>query len=185
MKNDICICFLRGINVSGKNIIGMKDLTSLFINLDFSDVSTYLQSGNVIFRTAPGTNTIGIEGMIENALEKVTGMKIPVIVKSVKQINEIFTENPFLADKSIEPDKLHVTILKSVPGREKQEIFIAGYYDRERFEIRGSEIFLYCPDGYGRARLNNNFIERKLGVVSTTRNWKTITSLNEIANSLE
>lgn len=181
---QIYICFLRGINVSGKNMIKMKDLAHLFQQLGFSDISTYLQSGNVVFRAGEDISKEMAADKIAKGIAESFRFSVPVLVKSKADMNVIFNGNPFINEKGIEPDKLHVTMLDAVPGKQKTEALSGSDFTPERFVISGQEIFLFCPDGYGRAKLNNNFLENKLGVMATTRNWRTITSLNDMANSM-
>jgi uncharacterized protein (DUF1697 family) len=184
LEKQTYVCFLRGINVSGKNMIKMKDLTALFKKLNFSDISSYLQSGNVVFRTDKGLSDKIIRDMIKKGIADGFEMDVPVLIKSAEEFSDMFRRNPFLSEKVIEGDKLHVTMLDSVPDKEKTDLLFKIDFTPERFSISGLDIFLYCPDGYGRAKLNNNFLEKKLGVTATTRNWRTISNLIEMTDSL-
>jgi uncharacterized protein (DUF1697 family) len=185
MAKEILICFLRGINVSGKNMIKMNDLTALFKKLGFSDVSTYLQSGNVVFRSDKSLSEKNTHDKIKKGIANEFGMDVPVLIKSGEELSEILRRNPFMEEKGIEADKLHVTMLDSVPGKDKTDLLFKSDFSPERFAVSGKDIFLYCPDRYGRAKLNNNFLEKKLGVTATTRNWRTITNLIEMTNNLQ
>jgi uncharacterized protein (DUF1697 family) len=93
----------------------------------------------------------------------------------------VLSNNPFLSEKNIDESKLHVTFLGEFPSKEQIKKTETLNYEPDRFNIAGKEIYLYCPNGYGRTKLNNNFFENKLNVMATTRNWNTVKKLVEMA----
>ncbi len=185
MNQGIYVCFLRGINVSGKNIVSMKDLADLFMKSGFSDITTYLQSGNVIFKSPDLEITEQIRNKIEKSIADHLKLKVPVLVRTGKSVFELSGKNAFLNTGNFDHDKLHVTMLDKVPDIERINSLRLSDFSPEKFIFTGNDIFLYCPDGYGRAKLNHNFLERKLGTFATTRNWRTITKIQEIIERKE
>ena len=184
MENVIYIALLRGINVAGKNIVKMGILREIFLSLDFGSVRTYLQSGNVVFRGPKHASEDEISKRIEASILNTLGLTITVIVKMKDQFEEILKRNPFVCGNglgsktSIDKSKLHVTFLSGTPD-------VAGLTNLEsialspdKFQAMGNEIYLYCPNGYGRTKLTNNAIERALELGATTRNWNTVTKLS-------
>jgi uncharacterized protein (DUF1697 family) len=174
------ISILRGVNVGGQAQIKMEALKKSYEKLQLSNVRTYIQSGNVIFDAAEG-DTRTIESKISSQIEADFGVQVPVFVLTSESLKRIIEENPFTKDPGKDITFLHATFLAEMPKQ----------YDRESIEdkkqgdeeIRFSEkaIYLYCPHGYGRTKLNNNFLEKKLKVGATTRNWRTTLELLRLA----
>lgn len=176
------ISILRGINVSGKNLIKMTALKSSMENLGFLNVTTYVQSGNIIF-SAKKTSVIDLEKIIQQQIKVDFGFEIPIIVLTIKNLEEIIANNPFLKDPKKDDSFFHVSFLSCNPTKiDMQEIEIKKLENEEI--IFGSKVFyLYCPHGYGNTKLNNNFLEKKLKVNVTTRNWRTTNELLKIAKT--
>jgi uncharacterized protein (DUF1697 family) len=176
------IALLRSINVSGHNLIKMTTLKQLFLDLGYHDVSTYIQSGNVIFKSNI-KEPILIEDTIISAISKHFGHAIKVLILTKNELTTIFNSNPFLAkDPTMDISKLHVTILNKKPDlAEISPIEILVANSNDEFELIENTIYLYCPDGYGKTKLNNNLFEKNLQVNTTTRNWKTIGKLVELS----
>lgn len=173
------ISILRGINVSGHKLIRMEELKALYEELDFSSVKTFIQSGNVIFKTNFPVNTISVK--IEEAIEKKYKFHVPVIVRTAGEIQAILGSNPFLSEEDIDLEKLHVTFLDADPQPALSADIRTNDFSPDRYVIMGKEVFLYCPGGYGNTKLSNAFFEKKLKVRATTRNWKTVGKLFELA----
>ncbi|MFZ5941471.1 MAG: DUF1697 domain-containing protein [Bacteroidota bacterium] len=179
----ICISILRGINVSGKRVIRMEMLRDLFAEQGFSDITTYIQSGNVIFRSSENdTEKIskGISGLI---LER-TGHSVPVITLGKDELREIIRSNPYADDPDKFPDFMHLTFLTGLPSEEAVRKTLSFSYPPDQFCFAGRVVYLYCPGGYGKTVLNNSFFEKNLKLTATTRNWKTGRELLRIAESL-
>jgi uncharacterized protein (DUF1697 family) len=175
------IALLRGINVSGSNIIKMTELKQLFLELGFSNVNTYIQSGNVIFETNL-EEPDKIEQQIKDAINRTFVYKVNVLVLTKNSLETIFASNPFLQKSDIDISKLHVTLLSNEPLSEGIEQINEMTKNQDEFEIVDNCIYLYCPNGYGNTKLNNNLFEKKLKVSATTRNWNTISKLVELSN---
>jgi uncharacterized protein (DUF1697 family) len=174
------ISILRGINVGGNRKILMKDLKSLYEGLGFSKVETYIQSGNVIFESEQKLSTTELEVKIQQAITETFGFDVPVIVRSAEEWTHIVSKSPFWKEKDVDIEKLHLTILKQIPYPELVMEIKGMKFQPDRFEILGSDVFVYCENGYGRTKITNDFFEKKLKTQATTRNWKTVMKLHEM-----
>lgn len=174
------IALLRGINVGGKNKIKMIDLKNIFEALLFKNVKTYIQSGNVSF-DYDSINTIKLSDHIEKNMGKKfiesLGFFVPIIIRTEEELKNIINNNPFADEPNIDLDKVHVTFMADIPQPDLVSILDIKTESNERFSINSREVYLYCPNGYGRTKLNNSMFEKKLNVTATTRNWKTINNI--------
>jgi uncharacterized protein (DUF1697 family) len=171
------ISMLRGVNVSGHNKISMSDLKSLYLSLGFQNVVTYVQSGNVIF-DGKQNDTASLSITIESQIKKSFGYDVPVLIRNKNDFHSILNNNPFIARKK-DSSQLYVTFLQSPPSNLQKLSSLPKVPDE--FIIIDKEIFLFCPNGYGRTKLNNNFFENKLNEIATTRNWNSVKALYELA----
>ena len=175
------IAMLRGINVSGHKIIKMEQLREAFESLGFRNVKTYVQSGNVVFeagKAAPDTSD-----KIGKRILRDFGFAVPVLLRTSKEMERIVHQNPFVKKPGIDDSKLHITFLPGAAPKRAEESLEALVTQPEQFHINGWEIYLYCPKGYGRTKLSNTAIEKKLGFAATTRNWKSVNALLAMAQS--
>jgi len=167
------VALLRGINVTGRNKIAMSELRPCFEALGHTDVRTYIQSGNVVFATKAGApDRIG--AAIEKSITATFGLDIAVLVRTRAELATVLKHNPF-------GPEAYVTFLDTVPARARVAALDPAAFAPDEFAVHGREVFVRCPNGYGRTKINNTFFERKLGVRATTRNWKTVTTLSEWA----
>ncbi|MFL0246053.1 DUF1697 domain-containing protein [Candidatus Clostridium stratigraminis] len=173
------IAFLRGINVSGRNSIKMAALKAMFESLCFNKVETYIQSGNVIFEFK-ACDTVSLEVKIKEEISKIFGFHVETMVRTIEELINIISNNPLAEEVNIEIDKLHVTLLMNEPEEAIIDSLVLKKEENEKYIIRGKEIYLYCPNGYGNTKLNNTILEKKLKVAATTRNWKTMNKLLEM-----
>lgn len=170
------ISILRGINVSGKNIIKMADLRLQLEFLGFDGVITYIQSGNIVFKSEE-QNSDKLQTVIRNHIKSKYGFIIPVLVLKPEYIKSIIDTLPFT---DIDPTKLHVTFLSTKCSNPPIDQIMDKKNGSELVHITEDAVYIYCPDGYGKTKLNNNFLEKKLNVTATTRNWKTVNKLLEL-----
>jgi len=178
---QIFISILRGINVSGQKKILMIDLKALYENLKFTDVETYIQSGNVIFKSNEKLSDIEFAKKIEEEIYKKYDFQVPVIIRRIDEMKHIISANPFLKEENIDLKKIHVTFLSEVPDKKNVESIVSVDFSPDKFVIRRKEVYLYIPDSYGETKISNNFFEKKLKVKATTRNWNTVNKLSEMA----
>lgn len=174
------ISILRGINVSGQKLIKMEALRKSYENLGFRSVTTYVQSGNVIF-TLNKAEPDELAQTIIRQIEKDFGFVVPVIVLTIDSLKRIIDGNPFLKDSNKEKAFLHVTFLSSEPQKIDFNTIEEKKQCGEEIFFANSSVYLYCPNGYGKTKLTNNFLETKLKTGATTRNWRTINELLKIA----
>ena len=172
---------LRGINVAQK-WIGMERLRATFETLGLSEIRTYVQSGNVVFQTKQGS-LARLSKDITEQIRRDFDFDVPVLIRTLEEMEEIVASNPFVKDKEIDHSKLHVTFLAEAPATATVRGLEPLASKSERFRVLGREVYLYCPDGYGRTKLSNNAIERKLSLIGTTRNWRTVNALLEMAQT--
>jgi uncharacterized protein (DUF1697 family) len=149
--------------------------------MGFKDVRTYIQSGNVIFSLDNKTDINRVESEIESAILKKFNYNIPVLIRTISEINIVISENPFIDEMNFDPSRLAVIFLHEMPSGEQVEKVKSVNYPPDKFKIIGKEIFIYCPNGFGKTKLYTNFFENRMKVTGTARNWKTINNLLEIA----
>ncbi len=174
------ISLLRGINVSGQNRIPMAELKELYAALGFTNVVTYVQSGNVVFDCA-GQDAAQVAARIEAGITRTFGHTVRVLLRDQDRFRQLVQGNPFTQGRNEDPARLHVTFLAEAPAEAALSRLAIPSGAQDEFVIAGQEVYLFCPNGYGRTKLSNDFFERKLGVSATTRNWKTVCALHELA----
>ncbi|WP_165940074.1 DUF1697 domain-containing protein [Dyadobacter psychrotolerans] len=174
------IAILRGVNVSGKNMIKMPALVKAFEDIGFESVAAYLQSGNVLFSSENG-NVADLQKRITEKIALDFGFDIPVIVFSSQYLRQVRKDNPFLKKADFDSTMLHVTFLAQAPDKTNLEKLDTAKYLPDEFVVDEKVIYLNCPGGYGTTKFNNNFFENKLKVTATTRNWNTVNKLAELS----
>lgn len=175
------LAILRGINVSGKNKILMKDLKMHFEKNGFENVITYIQSGNILFNLPDAKEINQIEDLISQIILDEYYFNIPVIVLELKFLKRIIENNPFKLNANFDSTKLYITFLKDSPLRENLKKIEEYDYPPDEFIIKNNLAYIYCPEKYGKTKLSNKFFENKLKVSATTRNWKTINKVIDLA----
>lgn len=172
------VALLRALNVGGRNRLPMRDLCPLFVAAGCAQVSSYIQSGNVLFEAA--TDVVPhLPARIAAEIEARFGHRTPLLLRNAAQLTEVVRHNPYLAAGAAE-DTLYVMFLADQPdGRDVERL------DPDRsppgtFAVRGQEIYLHLPRGFGPSKLTNAYFDSKLGTVSTMRNWRTVTRLLEL-----
>ena len=167
--------------MAGHNKIKMTALAALLRKLGFKDAETYIQSGNVIFTIQDNLTTKEIASIVEKAITRKFGYSVSAIVRTEKELSEAIALNPFLSEKDFDPAKMAVLFLAEQPSSDQIAKVANVDYPPDKFKIIGKEIFIYCPNGFGRTKLYTNFFENKMKVSGTARNWKTINTILEIA----
>lgn len=161
----------------------MKELKVLFEKLGFLKVETYIQSGNIVFESDHKLSNADLEVKIQQAIAETFGLDVPAIVRTAEEWGKSIENNPFWKGKVTDIEKLHLTILKEEPSSELAQKLKVLEFLPDQFEIKGSDVFIYCENGYGRTKITNDFFEKKLKIQATTRNWKTVMKLHEMINS--
>jgi uncharacterized protein (DUF1697 family) len=180
----VVISMLRGVNVGGHNQIKMDALRALYVSLKLEAVTTFIQSGNVVFRTKE--RDLGkICKRIGDGIEKGFGFRPEVILRTVEEMRGVVTRNPFAGRTDIEPGKLLVWFLAGKPDAEARKKVFTVKMDREEIRVEERELYIYFPDGQGRSKLSMAAVERALKVAGTGRNWNSVLKLLEMAEGLE
>lgn len=180
------IAFLRGINVGGSHELPMKQLAALLGEEGLSDVATYIQSGNVVFRCAgrtDGTTAAALEKRIGAAISRQHGFEPRVLVLGAAELSRAAAANPFpRADD--DPTMLHLFFLAQKPSAPALDALHALRTGHEAFELIDKVFYLYTPDGFGRSKLAER-AEKHLGVAATARNWRTVGKMLDMARRLD
>lgn len=172
------ITLLRGINVSGKNIIRMPLLKKSLESLGFNNIRTYIQSGNIVFSTEEKQIDF-IQSLIHKQIKKDFKLDINSIVLDSEKLKKIIYSNPF--EKYENKNALYFTFLDRNISIDNKENIIAKLSDNEEIYVSNDIVYLYCPNGYGKTKITNTFLEKKLNVIATTRNLKTVNELLKIS----
>ena len=180
----VLISMLRGVNLGPHHRIKMDALRALYESLKLENPRTYVQSGNVVFRTKERT-LVSLGKRIGAAIEGSCGFRPLVVLRSTSEMRGAIAKNPFAERQGIDPDKLLVTFLASVPDAEALGKALAISTDPEELRINGSEAYIYFPNGMARPKMSWPRIEKALETSGTGRNWNTVTKLLEMAEALE
>ena len=172
------IGFLRGINVSGQKKIKMADLKISLEKIGFLNVHTYIQSGNIVFSSSESSIQM-LQEKIQSCIKKKFGFDVPVMLVTKGVIKNILHNYPF---KNAEEKNKYFVLLYTKPQAALQIDFELLEFKNEEFQVKENCIYLNCKIGAGKAKLNTNLIERKLKVIATTRNLKTMQKMLELAD---
>jgi len=180
----VLISMLRGVNVGPHNRIKMDALRALYESLKLKDPRTYVQSGNVIFRTSE-KNHAQLAKKIQAAIQKTLGYSPAVIVRTTDEMRKVVADSPFKHRKNLEPGKILVTFLDATPLDGAQAALDAFKNYPEELHLEGRELYIYFPNGAGRSRLPWSSVEKLFKVNGTARNWNSVTKMLEIAEEME
>jgi len=170
------LALLRGINVSGHNMMKMEALKTMLENIGFTNVRTYLQSGNV-FVDSEEESASKVGFMIKQEIFKVFGHEVPTIVITKEDLELCFKNSPYLKEKDIDTKKLYVAFVSTELKKENINDLKISQFKPDEASIDGSRIFIKYAVGAGKTRLEGKYIEKKLNVIVTMRNWNTVTNL--------
>jgi uncharacterized protein (DUF1697 family) len=180
----VLISMLRGVNLGPHNRIKMEALRALYESLKFEDPRTYVQSGNVIFRTKEKKSS-ALAKKIQNAIEREFACRPEVILRTANEFREAIAASPFAGRPDLEPSKLLVTFLAAEPGPEARATLRSFKSYPEELHLKGSELFIYFPDGAGKSKLPWSQVEKLFKTTGTARNWNSVTKMLAIAEELE
>jgi uncharacterized protein (DUF1697 family) len=177
------IAMLRAVNLGSHNRIRMDALCALCSSLKFSAPQTYVQSGNVVFRTSE-RDLSRVAKAMEKRIERDIGFRTDVIVRSEAEMRDVIARNPFAKRRDVESNKLLVLFFGNEPGGDAPEKIRSIKANREELHLDGRELYVYFPDGMGRSKVSTSAIERMLKVPGTGRNWNSVTKLLEMAEGM-
>jgi uncharacterized protein (DUF1697 family) len=175
---------LRGVNLGAHNRIKMEALRAFYESLGLLDVQTYVQSGNLVFRTEE-RNLAALGKSIEDGIERGFGFRTGAVLRTTSELRDAIAKNPFAARRNIDPSKLLVTFLSAAPDAEARGNALAIKTFPEELRIDGREVYIYFPNGMARPKMSWPRIEKALKTSGTGRNWNTVTKLLEMAEVLE
>ena len=173
------VSLFRGINVGGHQAVRMDALKELHQSLGLQEVATYIQSGNVVF-TSDGADVTHIQKDIEDGFAQKFGFQAKVMVRTADEFNVIIENNPFQNQPMKELKWVVAMFLASHPINTAQEEIQKTYTGPEELHIIGREVYIYYPEGIGRSKLSNVFLEKKLKTMGTARNWNTVLRLQQM-----
>jgi len=177
MKTHLAL--LRGINVSGHNMIKMDALKTVLENAGFQNVRTYIQSGNV-FVDSDEEHGASVGFKIKQEIFKELGLEVPVVVISKDDLEACLKNNSYLKEKECDTKKLYVAFIsKELSSGALNDLKISQFKPDEA-AIDKSRIYIKYAVGAGKTRLDQKYIEKKLNVVATIRNWNTVSTLLEM-----
>ena len=168
------IALLRGINVGGHRKIKMVELKALFERLGLADVVTYIQSGNVIFTAEDSSN---LAQKISAAIKNDKGWEVPVVVLTAEVLQSVMEHCPFPPEQK---EVSYFALLHAIPTAERAALLQQIEIEDELFSYSDYCVYFFCAKGYRNATLNNNWLEKKLRVAATTRNYKTMQKLLDL-----
>jgi uncharacterized protein (DUF1697 family) len=180
----VIISMLRGVNLGPHNRVKMEALRALYESLKLGEPQSYVQSGNVIFKTDE-RDLIKLTKRIEGAIEKKFGFQSDVVLRSTAELRDVIARNPFAKRRGIEPNKLLVTFLAGDPGEEARVAVRAIKCAPDEVFIDGQEVYIYFPNGVARPKLSWPSIPKILKVSGTARNWNSVTKMLQIAEKME
>ena len=172
------IALFRGINVGGRNILPMKSLVEILDGLGYTNIQTYIQSGNVVFESASNVTSKETK-LIQNTIEEQHGFKPLILFIKSNELNEAINNNIF--DTKI-GKSLHLSFCDEIPKTVDYPLFDSLKAKTEEYKLHGKVFYLYAPDGIGRSKLAMK-VEKILEVNATSRNWNTVMKLKKMVNS--
>jgi uncharacterized protein (DUF1697 family) len=178
------ICMLRGVNVGGHNKIKMDALRALFVTLKLREPQTYIQSGNIVFRSDE-RDLARLTKRIEAGIEKAFGFRPGVALRTSADLRHIIAKNPFAKRSALDAAKILVVFLLSEPAKDAIQAIHAKNPGPEEVHCQGRELYIYFPNGIARSKLTPSLMDRALGTSGTGRNWNTVAKLQEMAEQLD
>jgi uncharacterized protein (DUF1697 family) len=175
------IGLLRGINVGGKNRLPMARLREIFADCGAEEITTYIQSGNVVF-TSSAKAAASILEQVSERLAAELGLRIPIVLRSADELRRALDAHPF-EDRGV-PEKFRsIMFLERKPTAAQRRSLDPECVAGEEWEVIGGEVHLCYPAGSARSKLTNTLFDRRLETISTTRNLRTVRKLIELAGS--
>ncbi|MDZ4181335.1 MAG: DUF1697 domain-containing protein [Candidatus Cloacimonadaceae bacterium] len=182
--NDSYIALIRGVNVGGHNKLNMADLRAICETLHWQKVSTYINSGNVVFKTVK-SDAKALGSSLSAAIKSATGLAVGVIVVSLSELEAVYAYDPFSGSDAALKNEGYILFLEDIPAPGDVAALSFHIFIPEVFIIHGKAIYLLYPDGSGHSKMTTAFFERKLHMLATSRNRKTLLKLIEMAKSME
>jgi uncharacterized protein (DUF1697 family) len=174
------VVLLRGVNLAGRNRVSMPVLREALEQAGFTDVATYVQSGNVVLTSRKAAKRVATD--VERLLEERFDLDARVVVRTRAELAAVIDRDPF-SKVATDPKRYQVTFLESPLGADVVRKLEAAATDGERVKQVGREVYAWHPGGVGRSKLAVLLSGKGLGVTATARNWKTVTQLLALADA--
>jgi uncharacterized protein (DUF1697 family) len=174
------VAFLRGVNVGGNAIINMKEFVSILENNQFDKVKSYINSGNIAFQSSKSSKQLS--GTIKKLILEQYGVSIELIIKTKEDLTSIISKSPYKKDESDYSKRL-VAMLSEPINKSKESILLNDDKIKEAYYVDNDLIYIYYKDGVGKSKFSNSYIENKLKISSTSRNWNTLLKMREIMDN--
>jgi uncharacterized protein (DUF1697 family) len=181
---SVMVCLLRGVNLGAHKRLKMEDLRAMCESMKLREAQTYVQSGNLIFKTDE-KDLRKLAKKIEAAIEKKYGFQSDVILRTVAELKSALERNPFAKRRGMEPKRLLITFLAGEPATEAGKKVQAMKTEPEEVSIDGREMYIYFPNGMARPTVPWTTLERTLGVRGTGRNLNSVRKMLEMAEQME
>lgn len=173
------VALLRGINVGGRARVPMDRLREVFVEAGCTEVVTYIQSGNVVFRPPPGVLGGALSSTLQERIDTTFGVSAAVVIRTAAEWADLVQRNPFVG-VGVDPMTLHVMLLADEAAPDDIARLDPDRSPPDEFVVDGREVYLHHPNGSRRSKLTIDYFERKLHTVATARNWNTATKLAEL-----
>jgi uncharacterized protein (DUF1697 family) len=180
----VMISMLRGVNLGPHNRVKMDELRALYASLKLQNPRTYVQSGNVLFKTKE-QDEARLSSRIQDGIEKKFGFRPDVILRTTEEMKKTVAKNPFAARKNIDPSKLLVTFLSANPAADACGKLMEIDTAPEELRLVGREVFIYYTNGLARPKFQWIKAEKILKVMCTGRNWNSVTKMLAMAEEME
>jgi uncharacterized protein (DUF1697 family) len=174
------VALLRAVNVGGRSL-KMAELRAALEGAGYPDAATHLQSGNVLLRASG--RAADLESSVESVIASTFGIDVDVMARTAAQMRRIASEHP-LGGRGVDPKTLAVGFLKEKPTPAAMREHGKGGIGPDEYVVRGTELYLRFPQGQGRSKMTAPWLQRRVGVPSTVRNWGVTTRLAELATEL-
>jgi len=175
------VCLLRAVNLGKRNQVSMPILRQVLSDAGFTDVATYVQSGNVVARSSHRSPATVAE-RVRDLVKAEFGLDVPVVVRTPEQLERVVAANPFPQAAAERPNILHVMFLGGVPKPEAVRTLHSDETTRDVCRVDGDNLYIDYGHGVHGNRLSAAYLSRRLGLDGTARNWRTVTTLAEMAS---
>ena len=180
----VVIAMLRGVNVGGNNKLSMVALRDLCGQLGFRGAQTYIQSGNLVFHD-DSADTQGAAQRLQAAIHREFAFKPAIVLRTMAELQKVRARNPFAGRQDVLPNKLLVLFLATAPAKDAHAQMLTLPAAPEEMHLKGSELYIYYPEGISRLTIPLTRIEKMLRCTTTGRNWNTVNKLLAMAEALE
>ncbi|HJZ39400.1 MAG TPA: DUF1697 domain-containing protein [Bacteroidales bacterium] len=172
------VVFLRGVNVGGNMILKMDLLKKALLANQYEDIQTYINSGNILLRSMDDKHQL--QNNMNHIIETRFGFSVGMIIKTRSELDEIVVKDPFDPVKEADNAKRAVLMLSEKINDARASAFVCEVKPEENYYLKGDLLYIYYHHGGGKSKFTNNYIEKKLKVISTARNWNTILKMTDM-----